>query len=479
MHFFKKSKLILLVALVVPALLLAAACGASAPAEPAPAAPGEPATVAEMEADEIPLVSVVAVSLANDLMMPETIQVKQGDNVTLNVETDRPGSFHIHGYDLEHEAVVGEVSQFQFVANATGRFRINFHGVAEPEEEMAASMDTGGNVAEASTSGREHTATGSQDSPNMSGGAMDHGSTDHGPAESAVPVSVDISAEVAENGGVHVGINTEGWRWAPEEVNGANSDGAGHAHIYADGVKLSRVYGNYHYIPALEAGTREIKISLNSNDHSELMWQGELLESVVPVTVPDMSSMSHGDMGSMMDPVEAEAPMSLEVMAHEDSLGGYNLQVLPSGFEFSQSVGQGHEPGKGYALFSINGEEFNRLYVPWLQVPAQGEGMHTFTVALLSNEGHPYQQNGQPVEMSVTVHEEAKDEGGAMVDHHDTGSAQQGASSHQGSGPDAAAAAASGHHGGSGASDHSHGGDATTGAAEVVELEVGYLEVLP
>ena len=471
MPFFNKSKLVVMLGLVVPALLLVMACGPSAPAKPAPAAPGESATVAETEAAEAPFVSVVAVSLANDVMTPETIQVKQGDKVTLNVVTDRPGSFHIYGYDLQHEAVVGEVSQFQFVANATGRFRINFHGVAEPEKEMAAAMDTGGNVAEASLNGTKGMATGA------SAGAMDHG-----PAESAVPVSVSISAEVAENGGVHVAVNTEGWRWAPEEVNGAYSGGAGHAHIYADGVKLSRVYGNYHYIPALEAGTREIKISLTSNDHSELTWQGDLLEAVVPVTVPDMATMSHEDMGSMLDPVEADAPMSLEVMAHEDSLGGYNLQVVPSGFEFSQSVGQGHEPGKGYALLSINGEEFNRLYVPWLQVPGQGEGMHTFTVALLSNEGHPYQQNGQPVEMSVTVHEEAKDEDGvgAMAGHHEAGLPQQAASSQPGGGPDAAAAAAkSDHDGGSGASDHSHGGGAAAGAAEIVELEAGYLEVLP
>ena len=417
MHFFNRFKLIVMLVLVVPALLLAVACGASAPAE----LEGQSAA-AETAQD-----SVAAVSFANDLMTPDTIQVKRGDNVTLNLETDRPGSFHIHGYDLEQEVAAGEVTQFQFVANATGRFRINFHGMAGPDDAAQESMNGGENAVEASSS---------------------QGAMAHGPVESAAPVKLDISAEVAENGGLHVAINTAGWRWAPGEVNEANSDGAGHAHIYADGVKLSRVYGNYHYLPALEPGTREIKVSLTANDHSDLTWQGNKLETALSLAIPEMGSMGHADNWSMMDAVESEAPMSLEVIVHEDALGGYNLQVIPTGFEFSQSVGQRHEPGKGYAQFSIDGEEFNRLYVPWLQVPAQGEGMHTFTVALLNNEGQPYHHNGQPVEMSVTVHEaaEADDNTGATASHHS----------------------------GSGASSHSHGGD-----AEMVELEVGYLEVLP
>ncbi|MDE2940552.1 MAG: hypothetical protein OXR67_16780 [Chloroflexota bacterium] len=470
MRLYVKCKFFFLLALLVPTFLLAAACGASAPA-----APGEPSAAIEKEPSQVGPESVVAVSFVNDVMTPETIQVKQGHNVTLNLETDRPGSFHIHGYDLQQETVVGEVTQFQFVANATGRFRINFHGVAEPTNGMAAGMDQGSNVAEASMSNMNN-AGGGHDAAAMGSGA----SVGHGPAESALPVSMGISAEVAEDGGVHVAINTVGWRWAPEKVNEVNSDGAGHAHIYADGVKLSRVYGNYHYIPALEPGTREIKVNLNSNDHSELTWQGDLLEASVTVTIPEIMPMSHQDTASTTGPVEAEAPMSLRMDVHEDLLGGYNLQVEPTGFTFSQSIAQGHEAGAGYAQLSINGEVFNRLYAPWLQVPAQGEGMHTFTVSLLNNEGQPYQHNGQPVEMSVTVHEEAKaeDGDGPAAGHHDTGPSQQATVGHHGTGPDAAAAVPSDHHGGAGASGDHHGGGAS-GSAEVVEFEIGYLEVLP
>ena len=334
--------------LLVSCLLILVACGPSATTDNVQS--GETAATDEVASGDKARESVVKVSFANDQMDPETIQVKQGDNVTLNLETDRPGSFHIHGYDLEQVAAVGKVTQFQFVADATGRFRINFHGAAEPESAM-----------------------------------------DHGPMESAVPVEIGIHA-TAEDGGVLVQIDTEGWRWAPEEVNGANSDGAGHAHIYADGVKLSRVYGNYHYLPGLDAGTREIRVSLNSNDHTELTWQGSKLESIVMVTVPETAAMSHRDMQDMKEPVEDEGSMSVKVIAHEDELGGYNVQVLPEGFEFAPGHGNLEASAwpEGFgSTQSINGEvNWPALYVPWLQVCRPREkGMHTFTVTLLNNEG--------------------------------------------------------------------------------------------
>ncbi len=420
--------------LLMTAVLLMAACGTSAPADAVHES--DSSVAAEAESDGMVQQAVVAVNFTNDQLSPETIRVKQGDNVTLNLNTDRPGSFHIHGYDLEKKAAVGEVTAFQFKANATGRFGINFHGVAYPR---ADSSDMEG----MDTDSPDHHAPGE--------------TMDHGPAESAVPVSIDIAAEVAENGGIHVNVGTDGWRWAPEEVNGTNSDGAGHAHIYADGVKLTRVYGGYHYLAALEPGARNIKVSLNTNDHSELTWQGSKLESAVTLTVPELPASGHSGMDARPGPVDAGAPMSVEVIVHEDALGGYNVQAVARGFEFSQSADGGHEPGQGYAQLSVNGEVFNRLYVPWLQVPAQGEGMHTFTVALFNNEGQPYHYGGKPVETAITVLEEAKVE--------DAAASQAGDSHQHGSGP--------------GASTDHHGGGATNGAADIVELEIGYLEVLP
>ena len=435
---FNKGHLFLVLGLLVPAILLFNACGPSAPTGTEPA--GGSAAVSESISNGTAQESVVAVSFSGGHLTPETIRVKQGDDVALKLETDRPGSFHIQGYDLEKEAAVGEVTEFQFMANATGRFRITFHGAASPEPAIT-EMD------------------GVKSETPMAG-------MDHGPVESAAPVSVDISAIVAE-GGVHVKIDTEGWSWAPGEVNSANSDGTGHAHIYADGVKLSRVYGPYHYLPSLESGAHELRVSLNDNGHNELTWQGRALEATTTVFVPEATAMSVHDSSALRDTVDSEAFMGLNIVAHKDALGGYNLQVEPIGFRFAQAVGETGEPGDGYAVFSINGEVFNRLYVPWLQVPAQGEGRHTFTVALINNEGKPYSYNGQPVEASIQVHEGAKTEDSESVaaDHHDSSRTTQTATDHD---------TDTGSQGGG-----RHGDGASGETAETVELEVGYLEVWP
>jgi len=103
---------ILIIATSVAGALAAAACSGSAP-----------------EAVEIP------VNVAGEAMDPVTIRVKQGDLVTLKIDAEEAGEFHLHGYDIEQEVDEDEVADFYFVANATGRFRITFHHTEEDEDE--------------------------------------------------------------------------------------------------------------------------------------------------------------------------------------------------------------------------------------------------------------------------------------------------------------------------------------------------------
>jgi plastocyanin len=64
-------------------------------------------------------------------MDPVTIRVKQGDMVTLKIDTDESGEFHLHGYDIEQQIEENKVSDFYFVADATGRFRITLHPIGQ------------------------------------------------------------------------------------------------------------------------------------------------------------------------------------------------------------------------------------------------------------------------------------------------------------------------------------------------------------
>ncbi len=101
---FLSLRLIVAVVLLPLLLLKAAACGGGGPEEL-----------------EIP------VKLEHGKLSPETIRVKQDDMVTLKIEAEEPGELHLHGYDIEKEVVAGELVDFYFVAETTGRYQITFH----------------------------------------------------------------------------------------------------------------------------------------------------------------------------------------------------------------------------------------------------------------------------------------------------------------------------------------------------------------
>ena len=214
-------------------------------------------------------------------------------------------------------------------------------------------------------------------------------------------VSVALEADVDDDGGVNVRIITENWRWSPENVNGAHIAGEGHAHIYADGVKLNRVYGPRYHIAGLAAGERELRVTLNANPHNELRVNGEPLEASLMVNVPETAHSHAAAHTHRRDAAEADGAMSVDARAHPDAPGEYNLQVNTSGFAFGDGNGNS---GDGYGLVSIDGEAHARMYGAWHKLPKLDAGEHTIGVALVNNADAPYEWQGAPVEASVVVH---------------------------------------------------------------------------
>ena len=244
-----------------------------------------------------------------------------------------------------------------------------------------------------------------------------HGSDAHAamsqePLESEIPVIFAIAAEVEDGGGVNVRIGTRRWNWAPQNVNAAHVPGEGHAHIYVNGEKLNRVYGPYYHIPGLSPGDHEIRVTLNANSHNALTLNGEPIEATTTVTTP---AAAHEHASRAHDAVEADAAMSIEVAAHPDPLGGYNLHVTPTGFVFPDWNAPGeHIPSDGYGQISVDGEPLNRTYGEWFKLPALQPGIRTIEVALFTNDHSPYTWRGAPVKGSVVVHvaEDGSDHGG-------------------------------------------------------------------
>ena len=236
-------------------------------------------------------------------------------------------------------------------------------------------------------------------------GADDHGSMSHEAMESQTPIGLQVSAAADASGGVAVTIDTENWRWAPENVDRQHRDGEGHAHIYVDGEKVGRVYGPSYYIMGLEPGRHDIRVTLNANSHNNLLVDGELVEAMTTITAPE----SNRGRAGRADPVAAQSAMSLQVTAHPDADGGYNLQVIPRGFAFLGESAGSDADALGYGVLRIDGEDYTRLYVPWVQLPTLDAGMHEITVGLSAQDGRLYQWNGELVESTVMVHVEDDD----------------------------------------------------------------------
>lgn len=96
------------------------------------------------------------------------------------------------------------------------------------------------------------------------------------PVDGAPSLAVQLMADPVSGWNLHV--QTEAFRFAPEHAGGPHVPREGHAHVYVDGVKIARLYGNWMHLAELpEAAT--VAVTLNSNDHKMLSVAGEVLRA--------------------------------------------------------------------------------------------------------------------------------------------------------------------------------------------------------
>lgn len=86
--------------------------------------------------------------------------------------------------------------------------------------------------------------------------------------------------------GWNLEVITTNFRFAPEHINTKNLPGEGHAHLYVNGKKVTRLYGAWYYLASLPAGKNTITVSLNSNKHEQLAYQGKPIQTTTLLTVP-------------------------------------------------------------------------------------------------------------------------------------------------------------------------------------------------
>jgi hypothetical protein len=105
------------------------------------------------------------------------------------------------------------------------------------------------------------------------------------PAGQPVPTVILVAFPDAIQGW-NLEVKVSNFRFAPEHVNGKSLTTEGHAHLYVDGKKVTRLYGNWYYLPSLPPGQHTITVSLNANGHEQLTHQGKPLQASIVVKVP-------------------------------------------------------------------------------------------------------------------------------------------------------------------------------------------------
>ncbi|MCA9368338.1 hypothetical protein KC887_08875, partial [Candidatus Kaiserbacteria bacterium] len=122
-------------------------------------------------------------------------------------------------------------------------------------------------------------------SPDSSPAAMSH---THPMLEvdPALPVpTVTLEAVKDEKDGYNLHLVTTNYTFTPEAANSPPAANTGHAHLYVNGQKVARVYGEWFHLPAadLAQGLNAVEVTLNANDHSEWVYEGAHLAATTTV----------------------------------------------------------------------------------------------------------------------------------------------------------------------------------------------------
>lgn len=118
-----------------------------------------------------------------------------------------------------------------------------------------------------------------------------HGEHDHHHRALEVPANqptptVALAVEPDPVTGWNIEVRTENWTFAPERVNQDSVTTEGHAHLYLNGEKITRIYSQWYYQPSLPSGEHTLTVGLNANGHEALTHNNEPIEASVRISVP-------------------------------------------------------------------------------------------------------------------------------------------------------------------------------------------------
>lgn len=95
--------------------------------------------------------------------------------------------------------------------------------------------------------------------------------------------TIEIIQESEDSYNLHVEIKN--WKFTPENTGSETVVNEGHAHVYVNGIKQGRMYGEWFHLGDLSSGVNEISVVLNGNDHTEFVVDGNVLGAETTMVV--------------------------------------------------------------------------------------------------------------------------------------------------------------------------------------------------
>ena len=80
--------------------------------------------------------TTLEVTVTADSMEPSSLSVCREQDVTIGINSQADGEFHLHGYDQEVELTDGGTATLTFTADVAGQFIIELHGSSGDETEI-------------------------------------------------------------------------------------------------------------------------------------------------------------------------------------------------------------------------------------------------------------------------------------------------------------------------------------------------------
>lgn len=105
------------------------------------------------------------------------------------------------------------------------------------------------------------------------------------PEDMSVP-NLELSVEEDPKSGWNLLLTVENFEFSAESASLDHEDGKGHAHLYINEKKITRLYDEWVYLPDdwLKKGENEIHVTLNTNDHLDYAVNGDPIEVSIFIT---------------------------------------------------------------------------------------------------------------------------------------------------------------------------------------------------